>query len=69
LTRATPHAASPATATKSSFAEPDHECCSAFRAALTPEAGEVLAGKLDLLLNVPSRHSHRIQQWHMSTLV
>jgi len=37
--------------------------------ALIREAGEALAGKLDLLLNVPSRHSQGIQPWHMSTFV
>jgi len=42
---------------------------SAFRVALTRETGEALAGKVDLLLNVPSLHSQRIQPWQMSTFV
>lgn len=38
----------------------------AFLAALTGEAGGALAGKVDLLLNVPSRDPQRIQEAHIT---
>ena len=38
----------------------------AFRVALTGETGGALAGKVDLLLNVPSRDPQRIQEAHIT---
>jgi D-sedoheptulose 7-phosphate isomerase len=38
----------------------------AFLVALTGETGGALAGKVDLLLNVPSRDSQRIQESHIT---
>ncbi len=38
----------------------------AFRVALTGETGGALAGKVDLLLNVPSRNPQRIQEAHIT---
>lgn len=38
----------------------------AFVAALTGETGGKLAGKVDLLLNVPSRNAQRIQEAHIT---
>ncbi len=38
----------------------------AFRVALTGETGGALAGKVDLLLNVPSRDAQRIQEAHIT---
>jgi D-sedoheptulose 7-phosphate isomerase len=38
----------------------------AFRVALTGETGGVLADKVDLLLNVPSRDAQRIQESHIT---
>lgn len=38
----------------------------AFVAALTGETGGQLAGKVDLLLNVPSRNAQRIQEAHIT---
>lgn len=38
----------------------------AYLVALTGETGGVLAGKLDLLLNVPSRDPQRIQEAHIT---
>jgi D-sedoheptulose 7-phosphate isomerase len=38
----------------------------AFLVALTGETGGVLAGKVDLLLNVPSRDPQRIQEAHIT---
>ena len=38
----------------------------AFRVALTGESGGALAGKVDLLLNVPSRDPQRIQETHLT---
>jgi D-sedoheptulose 7-phosphate isomerase len=38
----------------------------AFLVALTGEAGGTLAGKVDLLLNVPSRDPQRIQEAHIT---
>lgn len=38
----------------------------AFRVALTGETGGTLAGKVDLLLNVPSRDPQRIQETHIT---
>lgn len=40
--------------------------CGAFRVALTGESGGALAGKVDLLLNVPSRDPQRIQEAHIT---
>lgn len=40
--------------------------CGAFVAALTGETGGALAGKVDLLLNVPSRDPQRIQESHIT---
>jgi D-sedoheptulose 7-phosphate isomerase len=39
---------------------------SAFLVAFTGETGGALAGKVDLLLNVPSRDSQRIQEAHIT---
>src|SRR5712664_2398924 len=39
---------------------------SAFTAAFTGETGGALAGKVDLLLNVPSRDPQRIQESHIT---
>jgi D-sedoheptulose 7-phosphate isomerase len=38
----------------------------AFLVALTGETGGALAGKVDLLLNVPSRDPQRIQEAHIT---
>lgn len=38
----------------------------AFLVALTGESGGALAGKVDLLINVPSRDSQRIQEAHIT---
>ena len=38
----------------------------AYRVALTGETGGALAGKVDLLLNVPSRDPQRIQEVHIT---
>jgi D-sedoheptulose 7-phosphate isomerase len=38
----------------------------AFLVALTGETGGALAGKVDLLLNVPSRDAQRIQEAHIT---
>jgi D-sedoheptulose 7-phosphate isomerase len=38
----------------------------AFRVALTGETGGQLAGRVDLLLNVPSRDPQHIQEAHMT---
>jgi D-sedoheptulose 7-phosphate isomerase len=38
----------------------------AYLAALTGETGGALAGKVDLLLNVPSRDPQRIQEAHIT---
>jgi D-sedoheptulose 7-phosphate isomerase len=38
----------------------------AFLVAFTGETGGALAGKVDLLLNVPSRDSQRIQEAHIT---
>jgi D-sedoheptulose 7-phosphate isomerase len=38
----------------------------AFQVALTGESGGALVGKVDLLLNVPSRDPQRIQESHMT---
>jgi D-sedoheptulose 7-phosphate isomerase len=40
--------------------------CGAFVAALTGETGGALAGKVDLLLNVPSHDPQRIQESHIT---
>jgi D-sedoheptulose 7-phosphate isomerase len=40
--------------------------CGAFVAAFTGETGGALAGKVDLLLNVPSRDPQRIQESHIT---
>jgi D-sedoheptulose 7-phosphate isomerase len=40
--------------------------CKAHRVALTGETGGDLAGKVDLLLNVPSRDPQRIQEAHIT---
>jgi D-sedoheptulose 7-phosphate isomerase len=40
--------------------------CGAFLVALTGETGGTLAGKVDLLLNVPSRDPQRIQEAHIT---
>jgi D-sedoheptulose 7-phosphate isomerase len=38
----------------------------AFLAAFTGETGGALAGKVDLLLNVPSKDAQRIQECHIT---
>jgi D-sedoheptulose 7-phosphate isomerase len=40
--------------------------CRAYLVALTGESGGALSGKVDLLLNVPSRDSQRIQEAHIA---
>ncbi len=40
--------------------------CGAYRVALTGETGGALAGKVDLLLNVPSRDPQRVQEAHIT---